>query len=819
MTSAVMISHFSVVEKVAASAFLLRSVCLLGIAWGVTFSVWGSFNAPSYVGPEAMWAPLAFAAAVVSFVFYGIRMSAEKGGHLSLCDLAAVVLTFASATVVLVLWYQGGGALFIQYIGENHSIHLTSANAKDFASLILQDHAPSPDAEAHPFYYLHHPNLPTRLINIFQQNLGIEMEGQILIWSLLCCGSLLVGYYSLKPIFGGWAALAGLLFLASTYGAFISNTGDFLRGFHYLLFWATVLVFIKGLAPRLNAGSDSLSPAALLAVGILSVVAVMSDWANFVAYSFLFLGAVFIANPPVGRLIHVASVWTGSAVAAFAAYQLFIIDTVGWETYALDIRATFGVKMGLGSDSLSMEELAVRLREANIVYWPGADQKLTLADMLVVYYRTLRVDLMNWMAVPYSLFVLGCFLIISVRTTLNIFLALGFAAIFIGCLWGGLPMIALLVGLSALLLMLRNFVAAELSSSAREVGLRQPFELCNRVVVWVLLIHASFLAIAAVFPHYFNFLASTAKPPIPFAEMGIFMLAGGASAYGAVVVAPRLYKRIAVFQSATMAFVTAVMEPGVKSQKVVRSSENVGSEIHTQPGRQPAWMLALAHTPGRYGRRLAGWLRLFRYQLMRRIIGVRDFWPTLRSRFLVRQEQTASNSETSQFPPLRVAQYPLLRPVIPKLLFLLLVTGPLLASVHHYYSSPPQYPPYADILRGDEFSGASFVTSNYEGVAWYFTRGWTMMAESNPPLELSTALRFRHFADWRNDEKYQNPDYYLCDRTGIFGWQKVVLDSCGVSEPCDCTDAAAAMEAIGHQSVIVSPTYSIVRMSPRPSPE
>lgn len=112
-------------------------------AWGVTFSVWGSFNAPSYVGPEAMWAPLAFAAAVVSFVFYGIRMSAEKGGHLSLCDLAAVVLTFASATVVLVLWYQGGGALFIQYIGENHSIHLTSANAKDFASLILQDHVPS----------------------------------------------------------------------------------------------------------------------------------------------------------------------------------------------------------------------------------------------------------------------------------------------------------------------------------------------------------------------------------------------------------------------------------------------------------------------------------------------------------------------------------------------------------------------------------------------------------------------------------------------------------------------------------------------------
>ena len=101
---------------------------------------------------------------------------------------------------------------------------------------------------------------------------------------------------------------------------------------------------------------------------------------------------------------------------------------------------------------------------------------------------------------------------------------------------------------------------------------------------------------------------------------------------------------------------------------------------------------------------------------------------------------------------------------------------------------PPMAPPYAVALADPQFRGASFFTSSYDGLAWYYTRGWTTMVTANPPDPNTNVRRYRHFADWRNEAKYSRPQYFLCDRSRYFGWSLPTIprEYCPQTGTCDC---------------------------------
>src|SRR5262249_16126660 len=130
---------------------------------------------------------------------------------------------------------------------------------------------------------------------------------------------------------------------------------------------------------------------------------------------------------------------------------------------------------------------------------------------------------------------------------------------------------------------------------------------------------------------------------------------------------------------------------------------------------------------------------------------------------------------------------------------------------------PPRPIAYAAVLEQPEFRGRSFLTTSYEALAWYSTRGWAYMSPTNPPKLNPISSRFRHFADWRNDVKYNHPDYFLCDN-GPFTFvppNAVINDApAGLScTRCTCKNVAAILRAAGHDVVMDRDDFSIVKFN------
>ena len=138
-----------------------------------------------------------------------------------------------------------------------------------------------------------------------------------------------------------------------------------------------------------------------------------------------------------------------------------------------------------------------------------------------------------------------------------------------------------------------------------------------------------------------------------------------------------------------------------------------------------------------------------------------------------------------------------------------------LHDVQGFQRKPPLGPPYGAVLSQPQFQGKSFVTSSFEAITWYYTHGWAYMVTANPPDATTEALRYQHFADWRNRAKYEFADYYLCDVSPLFGWNSPRLSEtyCDGSEVCDCRAVAAAMSDAGHKPVVVEPAYAVIELN------
>jgi hypothetical protein len=136
-------------------------------------------------------------------------------------------------------------------------------------------------------------------------------------------------------------------------------------------------------------------------------------------------------------------------------------------------------------------------------------------------------------------------------------------------------------------------------------------------------------------------------------------------------------------------------------------------------------------------------------------------------------------------------------------------------------ANPPKPIAYAALLTGAEYRGKGILTTSYEGIAWYSTRGWAYMSPSNPPKLDPVSSRFRHLADWRNEEKYGRPDFFLCDNTPFsFVTPGKAIEATPVPmtcRRCTCRDVASFLRQSGHEVVVDRDDFSIVKFSwPRP---
>ena len=90
-----------------------------------------------------------------------------------------------------------------------------------------------------------------------------------------------------------------------------------------------------------------------------------------------------------------------------------------------------------------------------------------------------------------------------------------------------------------------------------------------------------------------------------------------------------------------------------------------------------------------------------------------------------------------------------------------------------------------------------------------------------PPRLDPISSRFRHLADWRNEEKYGRPDFFLCDNTPFsFVPPGKAIDASPVSmacRRCTCRDVASFLRQSGHDVIVDRDDFSIVKFNwPQP---
>jgi len=136
-------------------------------------------------------------------------------------------------------------------------------------------------------------------------------------------------------------------------------------------------------------------------------------------------------------------------------------------------------------------------------------------------------------------------------------------------------------------------------------------------------------------------------------------------------------------------------------------------------------------------------------------------------------------------------------------------------DVTAYRKAPPGAPPYAEMLSQESFRGASFLSTGFYAVPWYYTRGWTNMSESgNPPNSLGYNVNLLHMADWKNREKYGRPQYFLCDMSQYGSSHSNFADpaKCRIPGKCDCRDVSALLAMKGHQIVHSEAVFAILKL-------
>jgi hypothetical protein len=748
------------------------------------------------------------------------------------------------AIICAALWLLGGRTYFVKSVTESHNMILAAVNIRDLLTFVVQDVAASPDPAAHPFWYIHHPNLVAKTISYGLGRLGFGLQGQVGIMLALNVAGLAFVVAAFSR-FSRASAVAALIVAATSYGSFHYSAGDLCRGPLYLLLWPFLYALIH---------NDALSDRGKnLVIGSISALSILSDWgfALFVvtlAFCWTNLGR----GRPAWRwyLLVVALPTVGS----FLAYEAAVISAVGWDFFLFDAKVTYLGRLGVG-DYVDYRAVLDRFRENSVVVWQAQGKgTLSVSEMVgeVVIKPLLNTGPVWILSMP-----------MLVCATATVFARIG---------WGRVAwsIIGLLVGLNLLAILPMPVllpVAAAIAIGLAQVRIRTATErLCGLAAALVLAV----IVPAIIFPGYtIGFLIGGGRPPFPLLEMSgaallaqlsasgqlarwlTRMAAGGglarrifaSTAYGVwALVAVLIATAVSITQlddallgvSKGVAIGLAIAMAGVPLIAVAESISYIrtrryplenGADATRGRFRLRRWgvpaflvlttLVLASHVSdnasvfGRYSLKYAAFLMA--PALLSLVAVLSAAFPTsanslwnITRRFLDRLSWggVLGGSPAAQCIQVTMA------------MMLLGQIGWFMLSIAGH---PPRPIAYAALLEQPEYRGKSFLTTSYDGIAWYSTRGWAYMSPVNPPKLNPIGSRFRHLADWRNEAKYSHPDYFLCDN-GEFAFVPpgaVINDApAGLNcSHCTCKNVAAILRAAGHDVVVDRDDFSIVKFN------
>ncbi|MGQ0676399.1 MAG: hypothetical protein ACT4N4_10005 [Rhodospirillales bacterium] len=804
---------------------------------------------------------LAAVAAGCALAYAIIYAGTERAASLSSRSLglpdrwAALVVAglWLLIAVCFVLWLHADGNFYTRDVGESNAVYLTATNARSFASSLLADQAASPDPAAHPYLYTHHPGIVQRYVSIALIHLGVGFEGQILAALIASALGLAVAYVALQRMLSSAYAALFVMTTAASYWFYFYAAGDLYRGYLLNLFWLILLGLSRN--PRLDRAGWNLF------LGALSVLVTATDW-SFTAFclSFAVIWTVY-----ENRRIHwlrLALVFAAPCVGLLIAHQALVIHTLGLKFWLFDVGATYFGRGGLERGSREAEWLQ-RYRDAHVVVWhasglvDGRDFLRTLIGTLFASSGLLGV------LYVFALPAMAVHAVAGRRWPPGLVVLIAVPAVAV--LAGAAPFTAMAVPALAV---------------ALRVGLASPARDGDgvRVSAFGLLLLLAMLIESAVFPWYsFQLLLKEGRAPFGllysalFAVTGLFVmgrcasprpLLGGALGSGfrqdsgivdrlerwqGVLAIASLLLLMALAYVATQGWMIAlVVFPLGLAWPLAAWAKGHRDSVETYA----AWIGSCAQTAKAWPWVGMLWLglRLFVAVGLAGLAAVlvlqaRSLPPSLPLHLAVlallaagyalaaglgpshlkgaaaaiRARLAAGEARLGGVPDARCGR---LGAALVAAMFALLVGWSAVVGVRF----PPEKPPYGDLLSRPPYQGASFLTWTSSDLVWRFTRGWAYTPETIPPDFSKPNLRWRFFADWRDDAKYSRPQFFLCDQTR-FRWEAIrgpedtsgprtIPEAglqCKVPGRCTCEDVAAAMAKQGHKADIATPSYAIIR--------
>jgi len=751
------------------------------------------------------------------------------------------------AIVCAALWAVGERTYFVKPLTESHNILLAAANVSDWLTFLVQDVAASSDQAAHPFWYIHHPNLPAKAISLVLGSLGFGLEGQVGIMLALNVGGLALAAVAFSRISRA-AALAATVVAATSYWSFHYSAGDLCRGPLYLLLWPLLLALF---------GNKSLeSRWRNFTIAAVSALSVLSDWgfALFVVTLSFCWASLGRGRPPWRWYVLVVAVPTA---AAFILYEAAVIAAVGWDFFLLDSYITYFGRLGV-SGHLDYRSVLDRFRENLVVIWPPQAERAT---SLIPALGTLAVNpLLN----TGPLWVLALPALLS--GTAIMFVRIGWSRVF----WLALAALALLNVLALAPLPLFILAAAALAVGTSRIRVATPTEqLCALAATVMLAIAVPIV----VFPGFtIGFSIGGGRPPFPLLEMSEAALV---AVFAASVHLAHWLDRMAATPFRRL-FATI---PGIGWALLVVSMAILAAPIASEPSGM-SWHLAAGLAVAMVGGPLVLLVECRSYVRARQgtdgfaqdrtnLIRIVRFLERWQLPLLLAAATAVLASHVSDDPTVLGRYSPkyasfLVAPALVTLAAFLLTAFPTLVSrllgaivrastplgvrewsarpaavrcvsivalgvafsqVGWFVLSVAAHPPkpiaYAALLAGSDYRGKGILTTSYEAIAWYSTGGWAYMSPTNPPRLDPISSRFRHLADWRNEEKYDRPDFFLCDNTPFsFVPPGKSIEAAPVPmscRRCTCRDVASFLRQSGHDVIVDRDDFSIVRFSwPRP---
>lgn len=742
------------------------------------------------------------------------------------------------------LWLLGGRTYFVKPLTESHNILLAAANIRDLLTVLVQDLATSPDPVAHPFWYIHHPNLPAKLISFGLGRFGLGLEGQVGTMLALNVAGLAIASAAFSRISRA-SALAALVIAATSYGSFHYSAGDLCRGPLYLMLWPFLFALIGNEALQ-DRGKN-------VTIGSVSALSVLSDWgfALFVVTFAFCWSSLGRGRPPWRWYFFVVALPTACALIL---YEMAVIWAVGWDFFLFDAYTTYLGRLGIG-DYLDYRSVLERFHDNLVIVWPAQGQgSLSLTEVL----GTLAIKpLLNT----------GPAWILLMPT-----LVCGAATIFARIGWGRLAWgtIAILIGLNLLGILpvpvLLPAVVAVAIGLARVRVTTTTERLCGLAAALVLAITVP----AVIFPGFtIGFSIGGGRPPFPLLEMSGAALLAEFAASGQLarwltrmsatrIPVRRLFASSAhgawAFVAVSIVTVLAVMRSELSLFGVSRdlaaglAMAMIGVPVIAVVESRSYICARRDSLAAREGGIVGVLLRLLRRWHISVILALTTLvlashvsdHPTVVGRYSLNYAMflmaplllTLLAILFAAFPAagsflLNVLRHRLMPPGIGERLtnspasqcvqvaVACLALGQIGWFILSVAAHPPRPIPYALLLAQPEYRGKSFLTTSYEGIVWNSTRGWAYMTSTNPPQLHPISSRFRHLADWKNEAKYGRPDYFLCD-DGLLSSMRPGNSVDGAPAPmtcrkCTCKDVAAFLRGAGHDVVVDRDDFSIVK--------